>query len=173
MKIEQFSLTVPQGREASNGYIELSHGTIYGLKFQNDSDRRCDVFVEIDGGTVGKWRINARSSIYIERPVHDTGWFVFYRVGTTEAKQVGQGSSDQSGLITATFMPEQPPDTRICYSRARGVTGLIGRSSQEFTSAPPIQYDHAGFVTINLRLVAVETAPRPLFSKSNPIPPPV
>lgn len=176
MKIEQFSLTVPQGREIPNGYIELSHGTMYGLQFQNESNRRCDVLVEIDGGTVGKWRIDARSSIYIERPVHDTGRFAFYRVGTTEAKHAGLESSDKTGLIAATFMPEQPPNPHILRSRPAsrlGGTGLFGVSRQEFTAAPTIKYDHAGFITINVRLVAVETTPRPLFSKSNPVPPPL
>jgi hypothetical protein len=172
MKIDPFSLIVPEGKEHSDGYVELPHGAIYTLMLVNESVRRCDVAVKIDGGVIGKFRVNAQSRIKLERPVHDTGRFIFYSINSTEAKKAGLESSYHSGVVSATFMPEAVDERRYSRAATTGATGLFGRSRQEFTSVDPLEYDQSQFVVINLRLLAVESTPRPLFRRSNPIPPP-
>jgi hypothetical protein len=174
MRLRDFSFTIPEGRETADGYVELSHCAHYTLNLSNDTAQRCDVEVFIDGGVVGVWRIDARSSIRIERPVHDTGKFTFYRAGTAEARKAGVVVTDNTGLLRAIFKPER--QDRALYSRpapGAGGTGLSGRSDQKFHSVAALDYDEANFVTINLRLVAPAEEPRPLFPRSTPVPPPV
>lgn len=174
-RLRDYSFTIPEGRETSDGYVELSHCAHYTLNLSNDSAQKCDVEVSIDGGRVGIWRIDARSSIRIERPVHDTGKFTFYRAGTVEGNKAGIVVSDNTGLLRAIFKPERP-QTQPLNSRPvtrAGGTGLAGRSDQTFRTVAGLEHDEANFVTINLRLVSPAEEPRPLFPRSTPVPPPV
>lgn len=53
-----------------------------------------------------------------------------------------------------------------------GITGLTGKSNQEFVEAAAIDYDYEQQTTISLRLVyADRNRVRPLVSKGNPVPP--
>lgn len=56
-------------------------------------------------------------------------------------------------------------------------TTLTGESGQRFRTVDRLDYDHARFVTISLRLVSPEANQtgfvRPLVSSGNPVPPPV
>lgn len=119
------------------------------------------------------WRIGARSSIRIERPVHDNGKSTFYRVGTVEARKAGVIESETAGLLRAVFKPERPEGGVLYARHEAGGTGLSGKSDQQFRSVAALDYDEDGFVTINLRLVSIAEEPRPLFPKCTPVPPPV
>lgn len=113
MWLNQFSVRIPEGREDSGGYVELPHNTPYTLVLRNSRNVRCDARVEVDGKHVGTWRIHANSNISLERPVHDTGRFTFYKLNTPEAQQAQLNGSDPNlGLVKVTLTPEkQTPAT--------------------------------------------------------------
>ena len=87
MKLDGFSVTVSPGLETSDGYVRMAHGTVYELVLGNANSCPCDAEVWIDGGHVGTWRLPTRDNVRIERPVHNTGRFTFYAIGTAEARK--------------------------------------------------------------------------------------
>ncbi len=188
MRLGNFSVEIPQGEMLKSGYVAMRHDTKYTVVLSNSGDVRCDAEVEIDGKSVGVWRIQSHDSIVIERPVHDAGCFTFYKIGTREARKAAIVRSDKLGLITVLFKPERKPeipdfddsddlDFSLSYDNEDGLeaggTGLSGKSKQEFRSVEPLDYDEAGFVKINLRLVCQTDEPRPLTPASTPVPPPL
>jgi hypothetical protein len=64
------------------------------------------------------------------------------------------------------------PTTRSS-SAASGVTGLSGKSNQEFVTVRALTLDYSKQTLIAVRLVAASNDPRPLVAFSTPIPPPV
>jgi hypothetical protein len=174
MKLNGFSVTILEGKEATDGYVYMNHGTQYTILLQNESNRRCDAEVYLDDQQVGIWRIDRNSTARIERPVHENGRFTFYQVGTPEALKAGISNNSGTGLIRVLFKPEQVywrPEAVAARACMPGGTGLSGHSDQEFTSVAALDYAQEDFVTIYLRLVSlVEDEPRPLF-RSTPIPP--
>jgi hypothetical protein len=176
MKLEPYEVKVPEGRE-SEGYVYLRHNTQYTLLLKNLAHTRCDAEVRIDGREVGAWRVPALKTVIIERPVHDTGRFTFYEVGSREADKAGISESDQLGLLTVVFRPETlslraPPQPSTSGGLAGG-TGLSGQSDQKFRDADWIEHDDANAVTIHLRLVGDPDEPRPMFQRETAVPPPV
>jgi len=172
MKSTEFEVVIPEGRYIGDGYIEMSHTTRYSLLLRNHRFIRCDAEVVIDGVQVGTWRINAKSEIRIERPVHDTGHFTFFEVGSREALSAGISSKSENGLISVTFKPERE-EIILMSSPTPGATGLTGESQQRFTDAEVINYETARIFTIHTRLVSKMPEIRPLAPRSTPIPPPV
>lgn len=174
MKLKEFAVSIPEGKETQDGYVHLTHATQYTIQLQNDSSDRCDAEVYIDAQRVGIWRVNESSTIRLERPVHDTGRFTFYEVGTSEATKAGVRDGSDTGLIRVLFKPETRSTILHAAAPTRaGGTGLSGHSEQNFTSVSTLDYDETRFVTINLRLVSSVNEPRPLFPNSTPVPPPV
>jgi hypothetical protein len=176
MKTNEFEVVIPEGREIGDGYVGMIHNTPYSLLLRNRLRVRCDAEVVIDGTPVGTWRINGNGEIRIERPVHDTGHFTFFEVGSREAITAGISSKSENGLISVTFKPEQevkysPPI--LASSPSPGATGLSGESQQRFTDAPAIRHDMARIFTIHIRLVSKTQDIRPLAPRSTPVPPPV
>lgn len=107
MELNGFGVTVPQGKETPEGYVELEHGTKYTLALKNTRSVRCDARVEIDGKHVGSWRVKPNTVIVLERPLHNAGKFTFYRVGTVEADKLGMSKSNpERGLLRVQFIPE-------------------------------------------------------------------
>jgi hypothetical protein len=146
----------------------------------NLAHTRCDAEVRIDGREVGAWRVPAQETVVVERPVHDTGRFTFYEVGSREAGKAGISESDQLGLLTVVFKPERiewvlraPPQPLAPSGGFAGGTGLSGQSTQEFSEADAIKYDLSQAVTIHLRLVGDPDEPRPMFQRETTVPPPV
>ena len=173
MKLHQYELVVVNADETEDGYVILAHGQRYSLRLSNDRSSRCDVEVSIDGNHVGTFRLNAKTSSVIERPVSDDGFFTFYELVTEEARRAGITSNDQTGLITAIFKPEA---MALYASPLPGGTGLSGHSKQEFTSVAALHYSAPeDFVTINLRLGGAPADIRPLVKRqmSTPVPPPL
>lgn len=202
MRINNFEVRIQPGAETADGYVEMHHNTQYTLSLANHWHVRCDARVEVDGKHVGTWRIPARQTIRLERPVHDTGRFTFYKMGTPEAAQAQLQYNDKLGLVQVTFTPEKRrrPVYRpmmdemeaesLCGSaggsgffrskcaRNAGGTGLSGQSSQRFISAEQIEYDYSQQTVISLRLVCQEAYVdeiRPLNPApyANSVPPPV
>ncbi len=176
MKLGEFAAVIPEGKERADGYVEMRHGQQYTLRLTNYSIQRCDAEVMIDGGKVGLWRVDPGRDFTLDRPVHDTGKFTFYRADSEDGRRAGILKADHTGLISVTFKPEREYEFEGLHgSRAprAGGTGLSGESKQRFSDAPEIHYDHSRFITINLRLIDASEEPRPLFPRSTPIPPPL
>jgi len=184
MRLGNFSVEIPQGRELNSGYVAMRHNTKYAVKLSNFGHLCCDAEVEIDGKLVGIWRVSSWKSIVIERPVHDTGCFTFYKIGTHEAKKAAIAKSDQLGLISVLFKPEEEPihfdldlDCDFFSFDDEGLdaggTGLSGKSGQKFNTVQPLDYDETEFVRIHLRLGCEADEPRPLTPVSTPVPPPL
>ena len=174
MKLKKFAVSIPEGKETQDGYVQLTHATQYTIQLHNGDIVRCDAEVYIDEQRVGIWRVDARSTVHLERPAHDTGRFTFYEVGTPESSKAGIRDGNNTGRIRVLFKPEEITGPKLCAAQPKaGGTGLSGRSDQRFTSVEELDYDESGFVTINLRLVSVTNEPRPLFPSSTPVPPPV
>lgn len=188
MKLRNFSMKIEGGRECITGYVEMAHNTKYAVILSNESPLDCDAVVEIDGKEVGVWRVYSGKNIRIERPVHDTGQFTFYKLGSSEAGKIGLARNDKLGLISVLFKPEKHyeycigprgfqdfdddiPFDDVPYSA--GGTGLSGKSEQKFINVQPLDYDEAAFVHIHLRLVCNNDEPRPLRPISTVIPPPL
>ncbi len=110
MKLGNFSVEISQGKMLKSGYVAMKHDTKYTVVLSNSGDVRCDAEVEIDGKSVGIWRIQSHDSMVIERPVHDAGCFTFYKIGTREARKAAIVRSDKLGLITVLFKPERKPE---------------------------------------------------------------
>lgn len=188
MKLDQFEVLIPEGRETEDGYVILCHGQKYTILLKNYSDRRCDAEVRVDGRRVGIWRVEAESRLRLERPAHDSGCFTFYEQNTPDAAAAGLGlATNDLGRISISFTPEisqalytpapaQSGDNRTLHSapkRRAGGTGLSGLSSQSFTDADHIERDDRAKTTIHLRLAAEDNRPRRMFGGETAVPPPV
>lgn len=180
MKLNDFEVIIPEGDETEVGHVCLKHGTQYSIKLRNHSERLlCNATVKIDGRSVGTWRVAQSEAITIERPVHDSGRFTFYQEGTAEAAKADIRQTEELGLISVLFRPEKRKDVPLIQHMAAprpyaaGGTGLSGKSAQQFVEAEEIEIDDEGAVTIHLRLVAVQSEPRPLFPFETPVPPAV
>lgn len=108
MILNNFSVQIPEGNENVSGYVEMKHGKQYKIQLRNFHNVDCDAEVSIDGQVIGCFRINAKGSLSLERPVNDNGKFTFYESGTIEANkaQIKSGNSF-NGLISVTFTPEK------------------------------------------------------------------
>lgn len=199
MKLGNYAVQIQGGLERDNGYVEMTHNTKYAILLSNDSELNCDAVVEIDGKQVGIWRVSSAKDIQIERPVHDTGLFTFYKLDSSESRKIGLVRNDNLGLISVLFKPEKPPipvdfdlsmfddenaefDGDVEFdlssfddddSYSAGGTGLSGKSEQKFIDVKALDYNESAFVQIHLRLICKEEAPRPLTPISTQIPPPL
>lgn len=107
MYLNDFSVQVVGGMERPGGYVEIEHGKHYKLNLRNSHSVPCDAQVSIDGNDIGTFRINPYSTIVLERPLHDTGRFTFYKCDSPEGRKVGIDASDpNAGLVSVTFTPE-------------------------------------------------------------------
>ncbi len=121
MRVGTFSVYVPQGDERASGHVELPHGMVYTIAMTNhDYCRRCDAEVEVDGKSVGAFRLDKGCALTLERPSHDVGMFTFFQVDTQEANAAGVANvvKEERGLIRVTFRPERAPTARL-----QGVVG--------------------------------------------------
>lgn len=175
MKLHNYEVTIPEGHEAGDGYVTLAHNTQYTLRLSNHSPRLADAEVFIDGQRVGEWRVKFYSDAVIERPVHDTGRFTFFRLGSEEASAAGLRSSNDLGLIKVVFKPRKEEDMLLGTPPVlhEGGTGLSGRSQQKFSTVAALTSDPSEHVTIHLRLGAKPIDARPLSPRSSPVPPPL
>ena len=177
MRYAGFVVEIHEGREVDAGYVQLPHGAVYSIVLGNEMDRPCDAWITIDGKTVGGWRVPARMNVNIERPVHDTGRFTFYQIGSHEAQLAALADNDSLGLVTVEFRPERKPNPTSRSNKQglrSGGTGLTGHSEQEFVGVEALRYDEHEIVIIHLRLLALPSdTPRPLTAapSSTPIPP--
>ena len=204
MRVNSFSVLVPEGRERDSGHVELNHNTVYSLKLGNhDSNRDCDALVRVDGKEVGGFRIRAGCTMVLERPGHDDGRFTFFEANSQQGTDAGAANvvTSDRGLIQVVFKPERKRtrqqivgdaarkgfygEEKTCgglrslssfapQNVSAGVTGLTGKSGQQFVNVPELDYEPNQEVTISVRLVCGRGI-RELTStpRSNEVPVPV
>ena len=201
MKFKDFSVEVIPGNETANGYVEMVDSTQYIIKLGNFTNVPCDAEITIDGKYIGLFRVEKNSSVTLEHPSHDEGYFTFYTLSSFGGKQSKLEYNSELGLISVIFKPEKENinfdnfDDDITFDNfddditfddfddditfgddfIAGGTGLSGESEQKYTTVESLTYDESKFITINLRLVSKGKNIRPLINQNNAtlVPPPV
>ena len=119
-----FSVSISEAQEeTSENYIVLRHGQTFSLRLHNGhkENGKCipaDAEVYVQGKYCGTFRVAAGQTIWLERPLNDTGKFTAYRNNTYEAKQAEiDPTSFDNGLIKVVWKPgrEQPDFVRDVY----------------------------------------------------------
>lgn len=134
MRVGNFSLMIPEGKERDSGHVELPHGTPYRIKMMNHCySKRCDALVTVDGKELSLFRINRGDSITLETyPGGDHGRFTFFQADSAEADAAGASgiAKDVRGLIQVTFKPEKeiPKQVQRVNSIRRSAGGPCGQS---------------------------------------------
>lgn len=110
--ISIISPNVKQIVQGKYNYFSLPNFSEYKLKLINNRPTRCDAVVSIDGEDIGTWRVNAYSSIMIERPANVNRRFIFVKEFYKKSHDidgVDVGRIDpNNGVITVVFKPEYP-----------------------------------------------------------------
>lgn len=94
----------------NRGEYELDHGQVYKICVgNNDFTRRSDVIVNVDGHSIGSFRLNKGEILKIEGPPDAKSNFTFYGFDTDEARRtnVYADKSNAMGLISAQFYSER------------------------------------------------------------------
>jgi hypothetical protein len=108
MYLNGFSVRIVGGKEdESSGYVEVPHGTQYSIVLKNDRKHPCDAEVEVDGKSVGTFRLGAKSTFKLDRPENEAKRFTFYRADSDEGGASGASAVDggDRGLVRVTFHP--------------------------------------------------------------------
>lgn len=194
MQLDDYEVSVVEGEEVNGGYVLLEHNTKYSINLNNNKNTDCDAEIQIDGVSVGIFRVSSKKSVTIERPATENGCFTFLKFESEEGVQAQLEKNEELGLVSVTFKPEKEitydskgvpvggyksAAQRILGSSrseevsvSAGGTGLFGRSSQEFKNVSPLSYDQENIIKINLRLICKEKDKiRPLGGKTTDIPP--
>jgi hypothetical protein len=60
----------PAEKKSINGhtYVVLPHNQPFHIELTNNGHTECDATVELDGKSIGNFRVNAQSTIKIQRP---------------------------------------------------------------------------------------------------------
>lgn len=126
MRLNNFSVRIPQGSEDGSAYVEMKHGKQYTLILGNKDYQQCKAYVEIDGKHVGTWLIDANTTVTLERPAHDTGKFTFYKIGTDGARKAGlQDGDPNNGLVKVTFTPVITVPGPVITTTTEGTGGPV------------------------------------------------
>lgn len=110
MRVANFSLLIPEGRERDCGHVEMAHGAVYRLRLCNHNHSlRCDAVIMVDGKDMGTYRIERHGEITLERSYYDSGRFTFFKTDSEEGQAAGAGGvgRDDRGLIQVIFKPEK------------------------------------------------------------------
>lgn len=147
MRVGNFAVIVPEGREKDSGHVQIPHNTKFRVQLKNHwHNRRCDAVVTMDGKVMGTFRVDNHGSITLERPSHDEGCFTFYRADTPEYEKAsgGEVSEDLRGLVQVVFKPEKAQQVQM-IPRTRSIPedAWKGQGSQTLSvpqncSAPPV-----------------------------------
>ena len=115
MRVNTFSLRIPEGRERDSGHVEMAHNNIFTIRMDNhDRNRPCDATVSVDGKEIGAYRINAGSYAVLERSSHDErGRFTFFEANSFSRRRrrrstpKGRERRPPRPLIEVVFRPER------------------------------------------------------------------
>lgn len=109
MQIGDFRVTILEGINRPDGYVEMSHGQKYTISLHNSANKRAAADIWIDGKNIGTFRLNSSQTLTLEHPSKDNGQFTFYKDGTREAlaAELDKVSKSDRGLIMVIFKPEK------------------------------------------------------------------
>lgn len=110
MQLKRYSLYIGGSNgETSNGYERMRHGQTYSIKLQNNTAKRCDVEISIDGRLVGTWRLLAHQNAELKYPEDSHKQFTFLAINSEEAgaAQLHAVSRNALGVVKAQFFPEK------------------------------------------------------------------
>ncbi len=139
MRLGNYSVLIPTGREHGTGHVGLPHGSVYQIKIGNHGMVACDAEVEVDGKSVGCFRLDAYQSFNLERPADDTGRFTFFRTDSVEGQQAGEASiaRDSKGLVRVIFKPAKKYIPPVPTMRPMGMMrGVESYGAIEKTAGP-------------------------------------
>jgi hypothetical protein len=90
-------------------YVDMpGDNTIYSIELGNANSRKCDALVEVDGESVGSFRLNEYGKLLLERPSYSEKRFTFFVGGSEGSKKSGYSKGQKTnGLIKVTFRPEK------------------------------------------------------------------
>ncbi len=185
MQLGAYALEIT-GKIDAGGYVHMRHSEEYSVRMHNQSGKRIEAELRIDGEHVGTWRLGPYQTAQIERPANVAKKFAFYASNSHEGMTVGAAMVAQQnrGVVGVTFYPEKQAEPQvyrhpqwtytadsnqtlsyggntmrnapISKGLESGVTGLTGHSNQSFGSVAALQRDYANAITIELRLVIGE-----------------
>lgn len=108
MRHNNFSVRILGGSEMNGGYVEIDHNQNYSIQLRNDHTENCDAEVYIDGNPVGNFRVNAKSSMKIDRPSNEQKKFCFLKSDSKAGKKAGLSKDNSDlGLVKVVFTPER------------------------------------------------------------------
>lgn len=108
MQLGQYHLNII-GKGEQGGYIHMRHGEEYSISMRNQSGKRTEAEVRIDGEHVGTWRLSPYQTVAIERPADVAKKFAFYASDSVEGHMVGAESvaALNRGVVSVVFYPEK------------------------------------------------------------------
>lgn len=166
MRKSDFGLKIIGGLELSSGLVVLSDGQNYSLRLINyNEELRCDAVIKIDGQSVGRFRVEAFSSITIKRSTEMDKSFVFKTLSDLDRlKFINKNKKDLLGLVEVQFIPEESHlihddlVTLKCeFKFLDGVTDYGTQSGQTFKEVEQIQLDYNNSVIVSAKLVSENT----------------
>jgi hypothetical protein len=118
-------------------YASLPEKSEYKLKLVNKGDTRADADVMLDGKEVGRWRVNAYSSIIVERPTNQQRKFVFVSEVSPIARRTGTVAGlNENGLVKVVFTPEIRYVREISYKTYEPVNSVSERRRYRASPSP-------------------------------------
>jgi hypothetical protein len=110
MRVGNFELNILGKHHTSEAYVRMQHGEKYSLEIGNHSGDTVNLYVKIDGLSVGDFQIGPYKTAVLERPIGSQQRFTFFASGTSEAGTVGEASIDRAdkGLVSVEFVPPKP-----------------------------------------------------------------
>lgn len=127
-----FSFSIVGGQHTHDRYVKMRHGQKYSVNIQNNSSKRCQASLNIDGRHMGDFLVGPHSNIEIDRPVHSHKRFTFYRTDMSSSFTTGiiPGRHD-NGLVEVTFIPER----RKIKTQTSAYTSIFDADSCDLESA--------------------------------------
>jgi hypothetical protein len=162
MNFQSFGLSVTKGKETKDGYVVMSHGQQYEVVLSNETSRRCNCLLSIDGKQAGLFRLEAQSSMTLERPLHDTGRFTFYKLESKEGHLAALQPGGELGLVQAVFTPEAGPAIQRHNLRRKAEPAF---PDDDFDDSDPYSDDENS--TSNIVHKWVDRVPESAFSEDD------
>lgn len=114
-----YRVQIPQAIHGSDGSVLLKHKQVYSILLYNSSGLRADAEIKLDGNSIGKFRVNAQSSIEVRRPEEDDGKLTFYKVGSAQGgKALLIEGDDKLGRLEVTFWSEKEERNEVVALQA-------------------------------------------------------
>jgi hypothetical protein len=149
MRIGNFSLMIPEGRERGSGHVEIEHGKQYTLKlFNHNWNVAADVEITVDGKPIGGYRLKRGGGINLERSYLDQRRFTAYHGGTADAQAAGADKigAGEFGTIVARFRPEKrvAPQPTQTVRKMGGTTETCADAAHVSAAGPDVMMGLCG-----------------------------